>query len=102
MGVIEDEVDAGRLDRDAVRAVVEAAGERARHVRARWPAGLTEREVEVLRLLARGRSQREIAQELVISPSTAHTHIVHIYEKCEVSTRASVALFAMENDLIAV
>jgi DNA-binding NarL/FixJ family response regulator len=54
----------------------------------------------VLRLLARGRSQREIADALVISQSTAHTHIVHIYEKCEVSTRASVALFAMENDLL--
>jgi HD-GYP domain-containing protein (c-di-GMP phosphodiesterase class II) len=102
VGVIEAEVEARRLDRDAVRAVVEAAGERARRVRSRWPAGLTDREVEVLRLLARGRSQREIAEELVIAPSTAHTHIVHIYEKCEVSTRASVALFAMENDLIAV
>jgi HD-GYP domain-containing protein (c-di-GMP phosphodiesterase class II) len=102
VGVLEEEVDAGRLDRDAVRAVAEAAGERARRSRGPWPAGLTEREVEVLRLLARGRSQRQIADELVISPSTAHTHIVHIYGKCGVSTRASVALFAMENDLIAV
>ena len=102
VGVVQDEAEVGRLDRDAVRAVVETAGERAGRSRARWPAGLTEREVEVLRLLARGRSQRQIAAELVISPSTAHTHIVHIYEKCRVSTRASVALFAMENDLIAV
>jgi HD-GYP domain-containing protein (c-di-GMP phosphodiesterase class II) len=101
VAVVEDEVDAGRLDRGAFRAVVEAAGERARRSRANWPAGLTNREVEVLRLLARGRSQREIGEELVISPSTAHTHVVHIYEKCDVSTRASVALFAMENDLIA-
>ena len=102
VGVVEEEAGAGRLDRDAVKAVVEAAGERARRSLARWPAGLTEREVEVLRLLARGHSQRQIADELVISPSTAHTHIAHIYEKCGVSTRASVALFAMENDLIGV
>ena len=52
------------------------------------PADLTERELDVLRRLVTGRTKREIAAELVISASTVHTHTVHIYAKCEVSTRA--------------
>ena len=66
------------LDRDAVAAVIEAAGAPAPAPRA-WPGALTDREVEVLRLLAAGRSKREIAARLVLSPSTVHTHTVHIY-----------------------
>ena len=87
------------LDPDAVRTVIEAAGERskARPVR---PAGLTAREVEVLRLLIRGGSEKQIAQQLFISGSTVHTHVTHIYGKAEVSTRAGLAMFAMEHDLI--
>jgi HD-GYP domain-containing protein (c-di-GMP phosphodiesterase class II) len=88
------------LDREAVDAVLEAAGQRRRAVRGTWPAGLSDREVEVLRLLARGRSERQIAAALFISSSTVHTHVTHIYEKAEVSTRASVALFAMEHGLL--
>jgi HD-GYP domain-containing protein (c-di-GMP phosphodiesterase class II) len=87
------------LDRDAVGAVLEAAGQ-PRPARREWPAGLTEREVQVLRLLAAGRSKRQIAAELVISQSTVHTHSVHIYEKCGVSTRAALAMFAMQHDLV--
>jgi len=56
--------------------------------------------VEVLRLLARGRSMRQIGEVLFISTSTVHTHVAHIYEKVGVTTRASAALFAMENDLL--
>ena len=73
-----------------------------RPVRATWPAGLTDREVEVLRLLARGRTRKQIAAKLYISPSTVHTHTLHVYEKTDVSTRAGVALFAMEHDLVRV
>ncbi|HEY7283236.1 MAG TPA: HD domain-containing phosphohydrolase [Actinomycetota bacterium] len=87
------------LDPPAVAAVLEAAGHATR-VRAAWPAGLTDREVEVLRALARGASKREVARALFISPSTAHTHVVHIYEKLGVSTRAAAALFAMEHGLL--
>ena len=58
------------------------------------------REVEVLRLLARGLTKKEIAKALVIAPGTAHTHTVHIYEKLGVSTRAGVALFAVEHGLV--
>jgi DNA-binding NarL/FixJ family response regulator len=54
----------------------------------------------VLRLLARGLTKKEIATELVIAPGTAHTHTVHIYEKLGVSTRAGVALFAVEHGLV--
>jgi DNA-binding NarL/FixJ family response regulator len=65
------------------------------------PAGLTERELEILRQLAAGRTKRQIAAELVISPSTVHTHTVHIYAKCAVSTRAGLAMFAMRYGLAA-
>jgi HD-GYP domain-containing protein (c-di-GMP phosphodiesterase class II) len=88
------------LDREAVAAVVQAAGQRRGRVRAPWPAGLSDREVEVLRQLARGRSERQIADALFISSSTVHTHVTHIYEKAQVTTRASVALFAMEHGLL--
>ena len=56
--------------------------------------------MEVLRLLARGNSLKQIAEQLVISPSTAHTHAAHIYEKAAISTRAGAALFAMEHGLL--
>ena len=54
----------------------------------------------MLRLLARGLTKKEIAAALVIAPGTVHTHTVHIYEKLGVSTRAGVALFAMEHGLV--
>jgi HD-GYP domain-containing protein (c-di-GMP phosphodiesterase class II) len=88
------------LDRDAVSAVLESAGQRRSQVRPAWPAHLSDREVEVLRLLARGRSMPQISEALFISTSTVHTHVAHIYEKVGVSTRASAALFAMENGLL--
>jgi HD-GYP domain-containing protein (c-di-GMP phosphodiesterase class II) len=81
------EVRAGRLDGDAVDGVLRAAGHPARRRRAQT-AGLTTREIEVLRLLARGLSNKEIAGELVISPKTAGHHVQHIYSKIGVSNRA--------------
>lgn len=98
--VLEEEVAGGRLDRDAATVVVEAAGQTFRPPPTSWPAGLTDREVEVLRLLARGGSKKEVAKALVIAPGTVHTHVTHIYAKLGVSSRAGVALFAMEHDLI--
>lgn len=94
------EATGGRLDRDAAGAVVEAAGQQAPRPRPSWPAGLTNREVEVLRLVARGCSNRRIAEELVISRRTAEHHVQHIYGKIGTSTRAGAALFAMEHDLL--
>jgi len=94
------EVSAGRLDPEAVRCVLEAAGGRHERVRAPWPAGLTEREVEVLRLLTQGRSNSEVAKTLFVSLATVKHHVLHIYAKIGVTSRAGAALFAMEHDLI--
>jgi HD-GYP domain-containing protein (c-di-GMP phosphodiesterase class II) len=68
------------FDADAVDAVLRAAGHRVKQP-ARLAGGLTNREVEVLRLLVRGLSYREIAEELVISQRTAGSHVEHIYAK---------------------
>ncbi|MCI0633824.1 MAG: LuxR C-terminal-related transcriptional regulator [Actinobacteria bacterium] len=93
------EVRAGRIDPDAAEAVLEAAGEPARRRRTHV-AGITARELEVLRLLARGLSTREIAEALVVSPKTADKHIENIYLKAGVSTRAAATLFAIQHDLL--
>jgi HD-GYP domain-containing protein (c-di-GMP phosphodiesterase class II) len=93
------EVTAGRLDRDAVDAVLRARGHRVRR-RPEGPMGLTAREVEVLGLLARGLTNKEIAQQLFISSKTAGTHIEHIYEKTGVSNRAQASLFAVKHGLL--
>jgi HD-GYP domain-containing protein (c-di-GMP phosphodiesterase class II) len=94
------EVRAGRLDDAAVSAVLSAAGHRVSRARRLSVAGLTEREIEVLRLVARGHSMRAIAERLVVSQKTVDNHIQHIYGKAGVSTRAGATLFAMENDLL--
>jgi HD-GYP domain-containing protein (c-di-GMP phosphodiesterase class II) len=100
---LQKEVRAGRLDGEAVSAVLEAAG--AAPPRRRGdslrPGGLSEREVEVARLVAAGCSNPEIAERLVISRRTAEHHVQHIYAKVNVSSRAGLALFAHEHDLIA-
>jgi len=94
------EARAGRLDGDAVRAVLAVAGHRAARARAGGPAGLTVRELEVLRLIATGSSYGDVAQALVISARTAAHHVQHIYDKVGVSSRAAAALFAMEHQLL--
>lgn len=68
--------------------------------RREWPAGLTDREVEVLRCAARGLNRREIAEQLIVSESTVRTHLEHIYAKIGVSSRAAATLFAVEHDLL--
>jgi HD-GYP domain-containing protein (c-di-GMP phosphodiesterase class II) len=98
--VLRAEVAAGRLDGDAAGAVLRAAGHRV-PARREWPAGLTAREVEVLRLVARGLSVKEIADLLVISRKTAGNHVEHIYTKIGVSNRARAGLFAMQHGLMA-
>ena len=93
------DVRAGRLDVDAAEAVLVAAGHRV-SARREGPAGLTTREVDVLRLVARGLSNKEIAKQLVISPKTAGNHIEHIYSKIGATTRARASLFAMQHGLL--
>lgn len=94
------ERDAGRFPATEVDAVLAAAGQAARPVNVARPAGLTEREVDVLRLIARGRSNKEAARELGISPKTVGNHVEHIYAKADVRTRAGATLFALESGLL--
>jgi HD-GYP domain-containing protein (c-di-GMP phosphodiesterase class II) len=89
-----------RLDADAVACVLAAAGRRKAPSRARWPADLTDREVQVLRLIARGRSNREVAERLFISRKTVGRHVENLYAKIGVSSRAAAAVFAMEHRLL--
>jgi HD-GYP domain-containing protein (c-di-GMP phosphodiesterase class II)/DNA-binding CsgD family transcriptional regulator len=96
---LEAEAEAG-LDRDAVACVLAAAGRRAAPSPPRWPADLSDREVEVLRLIARGRSNREVAERLFISRKTVGRHIENLYRKIGVSSRAAAAVFAMEHGLL--
>jgi HD-GYP domain-containing protein (c-di-GMP phosphodiesterase class II) len=96
--MLTTEVAAGRLDREACAAVIEGAGLLRR--RMAWPCGLTDREIEVLRLSARGLSNRQIAMELVISERTVGHHLAHVYDKTGRRTRAGAAVFAMEHDLL--
>jgi HD-GYP domain-containing protein (c-di-GMP phosphodiesterase class II) len=93
------EAEAG-LDADAVACVLAAVGRRPAPSPAGWPAELTDREVEVLRLIARGRSNREVAERLFISPKTVGRHVENLYRKIGVSSRAAAAVFAMENRLL--
>jgi HD-GYP domain-containing protein (c-di-GMP phosphodiesterase class II) len=93
------DVRAGRHDAEAVEAILGAAGHRVSR-RHEGPAGLTQREVEVLKLLARGLPNKEIAERLVISPKTVGNHVEHIYAKIDASTRAAASLFAMRHGLL--
>jgi DNA-binding NarL/FixJ family response regulator len=93
------EARAGRLDGEAVNAVLAAAGHRAR-TRREWPGGLTAREVEVLGLLARGHSNKEIAGRLFVTAKTVSSHVQHIYTKLGISSRASATLFATQHGLV--
>jgi HD-GYP domain-containing protein (c-di-GMP phosphodiesterase class II) len=96
---LRSDVRAGRLDAEVCEAVLSAAGHRVRR-RREGPAGLTAREIEVLRLLARGLSNKAIAEQLVISPKTAGKHVEHIYTKIDASSRTAAGLFAMQHGLL--
>ncbi len=98
--LMDVEVKAGRLDPEAVAAVVSAAGGPPMSAKALNPGGLTDREVDVLRLIARGHTNRVIGEELYISPKTVGRHVENIYAKIGVSTRAGAALYAMEQRLL--
>jgi DNA-binding NarL/FixJ family response regulator len=80
-------------------AVLDASGHRVARRRA-VVAGLTARELEVLILLARGMSNKQIAAKLVISPKTAGNRVEHIYAKIDSTSRASAAMFALRHGLL--
>jgi HD-GYP domain-containing protein (c-di-GMP phosphodiesterase class II) len=97
--LLAKEVSAGRLDAHAVTAALGAAGQQTPRIA--HPAGLTEREVEVIALLARGLQTKQMARELGISTKTADRHIQNAYRKIGVSSRAAATVFAMEHGLLA-
>lgn len=92
------EARSGGLDAEAAEAVLVAAGHprERRHSR---PAGLSPREIEVLRLIARGLSSREIAARLSLSPKTVRNHTERIYAKTGAGNRVTASLFAVEHGL---
>lgn len=90
----------GKLDPEIVDAVLSVSGHRARAASFERMGGLTEREIEVLRLLALGKSKREIAADLSIATKTADNHVQHVYEKIGVTTRAGATLYAVERGLL--
>jgi DNA-binding NarL/FixJ family response regulator len=90
----------GSLDPDAVEAVLAAAGQPSRNATQPRLAGLTPREIEVLRLIASGLTAKEAARRLEISPKTADNHIQNLYSKIGVATRAGAALYALEQGLV--
>ena len=65
-----------------------------------YPDDLTAREVEVLRLIAQGWTNPQIAENLVISPRTVNAHLTSIYRKIQVSTRSAATRYAIKHDLI--
>jgi HD-GYP domain-containing protein (c-di-GMP phosphodiesterase class II) len=98
---LRGDVRAGRLDGDAVEEVLAAAGHTRATARTRVrPAGLTARELEVLVLVARGASARDVARELVIAEKTARNHTERVYAKLGVSSRAEATLYAMRHGLV--
>ena len=96
--LLEEQVREGHLDPQMVAAVLRSTGQETPPMGN--PKGLTNREVEVLGLLARGLQTKQMAIALGISAKTADTHIQNSYRKIGVSTRAAATLFAMETGLV--
>ncbi|GAC1533539.1 MAG: 3'3'-cGAMP-specific phosphodiesterase [Herpetosiphon sp.] len=97
--ILRAEVHHGRLDAEVVNTMLGARGQRVPAIRKQLVAGLSEREVEVLRLVARGLTIKQIAQHLIVAPKTVDNHIQHTYAKIGVTTRAGATLFATEHNL---
>lgn len=93
------EAGAGRLDATAVDAVLASLGlpNRTAPVTSR---GLSERELDVSRLLARGKTNKEIGMVLGISPRTVQIHVAHIFDKLGVHSRSGAAIWLVEHDLV--
>jgi HD-GYP domain-containing protein (c-di-GMP phosphodiesterase class II) len=99
-GELRGEVEAGRLDAEAVDAVLAAAGHRVPKRSGELPAGLTRRELEVLLALVLGHSNQVIADDLGISAKTVGHHVQHVYQKVGVRSRAAATVWAFEHDLV--
>jgi HD-GYP domain-containing protein (c-di-GMP phosphodiesterase class II)/DNA-binding CsgD family transcriptional regulator len=97
---LRGEARLGKFDSEVVEAVLAGAGQPGPPRRKVRPAGLSEREVEVLGLVIRGLSNRQMAEVLFVSPKTVDHHIQHIYDKIGVSTRVGATLFALQHGLV--
>jgi DNA-binding CsgD family transcriptional regulator len=103
------DADTAEMEFDAARWVFQELGaapdlarvERlSRHTPAPAPGGLSLREVQVLRLVAAGRTNRAIAEELFLSEKTVHRHVSNIFTKLEVSSRSAATAYAFGHDLV--
>ena len=92
--------DSYQAMRERVDAVLAAAGHRVAKRPRELPAGLTNRELEVLLGLAAGKSNKEIAETLVISVKTAGHHVQHIFDKTCARTRTAATVWAFERHLV--
>jgi response regulator RpfG family c-di-GMP phosphodiesterase/DNA-binding CsgD family transcriptional regulator len=97
---VMEEARAGRLCRDAVEAVLASAGHRKTRARGSYPAQLSDREVEVIALVARGLSNKEVAARLSISHKTVQRHMESIFAKTGLRSRAAAAVFAVDQRLL--
>lgn len=97
---LQQAAQTGWLDVEATEAILAIAGHPLPTKQRQWAGGLSQREVEVLRLLARGYSNRAIAEHYTLSVKTVGHHVQHIYNKLNVSTRAAATLFAMQHGLV--
>jgi HD-GYP domain-containing protein (c-di-GMP phosphodiesterase class II) len=98
--MLREEATSGRLDSASVRDVLESAGHRVPRARHDLPAGLTEREVDILRLVAAGNTIKQAAHLLSVAPKTVDAHLQHIYGKVGCTTRAGATVFAMQHGLL--
>jgi DNA-binding NarL/FixJ family response regulator len=85
--------------------IIEDAGSASTSARDRvspaaYPAGLTAREVEVLRLVAQGLTDAQVAEQLILSRRTVSTHLTSIYGKLQITSRSAATRFAIENGLV--
>jgi DNA-binding NarL/FixJ family response regulator len=97
----ELELDAARLAFEELGAAPDLARtEQLAHPEPRAPGGLTTREVEVLRLVATGKTNRAIAEELIISEKTVARHVSNIFAKLRISSRSAATAYAYEHDLV--
>jgi HD-GYP domain-containing protein (c-di-GMP phosphodiesterase class II) len=98
---LRSQASRGLVDPDVVTALLAVVGHTGPAPKRRRPAGLTDRELEVLILVARGMTNKQIARSLIVSPATVDHHVRHIYTKIDCSTRLAATMFALEHRLLA-
>ena len=96
---VREAVAAKQLRGDAVDAVLQAAGQNQPR-RGSWPDGLTNREVEILRLVAQAQGTKDIARSLSLSEKTVRNHLEHVFAKIGVKSRVGASLYAVDHGLV--